>query len=95
MFITSHTTILMFLFALIVVEDNLMTHIIFYEGFMTFNGSWKNDISQCTGEVAQITCRFSFEGYLINKSCGWSSSFALVAEGHTDIFLTPQSSQEA
>lgn len=49
----------MFLFALIVMEGNLMT-LITYEGSMTFSDSWENDISRRMGEDAQITCSFSF-----------------------------------
>lgn len=59
MFITSRAMMFMFLFALIVMEGNLMTHII-YEGSMTFSDSWENDISRRIDEDAQITCRFSF-----------------------------------
>lgn len=59
MFITSRAMMFMFQFALIVMEGNLMTHII-YEGSMTFSDSWENDISRRIDEDAQITCRFSF-----------------------------------
>ena len=84
----------MFLFALIVMEGNLMT-LITYEGSTTFSDSWENDISRRMGEDAQITCRFSFVITGLTNSPGGVSPLHSWQKATRACLRTPQSFQKA